>query len=157
MFWLPSRLDDLDAKLRRILRLLGDIEAKEDSESKPQHSPISLQLFFGQIGTIMATAVLHSNNKGVTASLVAKDSSGNVVALPSIPAWTTSADGIVLMTVAGDGMSATFAPVAVGTVSVSVVAEGDTTPGVDTIHASGDIQVLGAEAATVDLTFGQVT
>ena len=153
--WLFNWQDaELIRKLERIYKIL---EVIEDRGNPPKRPPVTLQIFLGQIGETMSTAVLHSNNKSVGASLVFKDSSGNVVPPAGIPAWSLSADGIVAMTVAADGMSATFSPVAVGTATVSVVAEGDTVPGVNTIHGTGDIQVLGAEASTVELTFGPVT
>jgi hypothetical protein len=104
----------------------------------------------------MAKAILHTDDTSVSASLVFKDKKGNVTAPAAPPAWSLSADGIVTMTVAADGMSASFAPAAPGDVAVNVVAEGDATPGVDTLHASGDISVLAAEAASVDLSFGPV-
>ena len=145
---------ELIRKLERIYKIL---EVIEDRGNPPKRPPVTIQIFFGQIGETMSTAVIHTNNHGVSAALVPKDSSGNVVPLGGIPAWSLSADGIVNMTVAPDGLSAQFAPVAVGTVTVNVVAEGDAVPGVDTLHSTGDINVLGAEATTLEMTFGPVT
>ena len=143
----------LGRKLDFALQLLEKIWAA-------RHVPrpaVTIQILFGPIGDKMATAILHLSDHSVTASLVATDNDGNIVPLPSPPQWSLSADGIVTMTVAADGMSASFAPASPGTVTVNVVAEGDPQPGVDTLHATGDINVLAAEATKVELTFGAVS
>ena len=105
----------------------------------------------------MSKAILHADDSSVGASLVLKDKKGNVTSPAAPPTWSVSADGVVTMTVAADGLSAAFVPAGVGDVTVDVVVEGDPLPGVDTLHASGDISVLPAEAATVDLGFGPVS
>lgn len=105
----------------------------------------------------MATAVIHADDNGVTASLSITDKKGNITAPAFAPVWSLSADGVVSMTVADDGLSASFTPITVGEVTVDVVVEGDPTPGVDTIHGTGTISVLAAEAASVELVFGSVS
>ena len=105
----------------------------------------------------MSQAVLRVDNNGVSATLVLLDHKGNAAVAASPPTWSMDIDTVVSMNVSSDGMSAQFAPKAVGTANVNVVIEGDSTPGVDTLHATGSIQVLAAEAATASLTFGPVT
>lgn len=105
----------------------------------------------------MATGTMHADDNGIAAMIVFKDRKGNVATVATVPVWTLSADGIVAMAVSGDGMSATFTPITVGSVDIDVVAEGDPTPGVDTIHGIGTIQVLPAEASVAEVSFGPVS
>jgi hypothetical protein len=132
-------------------------EIKHRPRVKPRPRAVNLLLLFGPIGEAMSKAVLHTDDTSVGAALVFKDKKGNVTSPAAPPVWSLGADGIVAMTVAADGLSAEFTPVAPGDVTVDVVAEGDAEPGVDTLHATGDLSVLPAEAATVDLSFGPVT
>src|SRR6202521_2408452 len=147
-------LRHISRQLDDALKLLNNIWA---AGHVPKHPATALKLLFGLTGNTMATAVLHLTSTSVTGTLVATDAKGNVFPLPNPPVWSLSAAGIVVMTVAADGMSAAFAPVSPGSVIVDVVAEGDPTPGVDTVHGTGDITVLAAEAASIALTFGPVT
>ena len=105
----------------------------------------------------MAKFTMKSDDAGCAAQLVFKDKKGNPVGVVGAPEWTMSADGIVDMTVAPDGLSAQFvptdAPGAIGTVTITVKAEGDPTPGVDTIVLTGDIEVIAAEAVVGELSF----
>lgn len=105
----------------------------------------------------MSKATMKADDNGVSALVQFKDKHGNAASVVGAPEWSLSSDGVVSMTVAGDGLSAEFAPVAVGTVTVNVKAEGDATPGTDTISLSGDIEVIAAEAATGEIDFGPVT
>lgn len=124
---------------------------------KPKHPAVALRFLFGPVNDIMAKAILHTDDNTVSATLAFTDKKGNATSPAAPPTWSLSADGIVSMTVAGDGLSAAFAPMAPGDVTVNVVAEGDATPGVDTLHISGDISVLPAEAASAELSFGPVS
>lgn len=105
----------------------------------------------------MAKGVLAADDNGIPAALVFKDKKGNVALPYGVPAWSLSADGIVGMTVADDGMSANFTPLAVGLVTVNVLAEGEETVGEQPIALTGEIEVVAADAETGDLSFGQVT
>lgn len=72
----------------------------------------------------------------------------------SPPQWSVSPDGVVTLTPAADGMSCGIvAGTAPGTATVSVVAEGDPTPGVDTITLAASISVVPEEASAGTLTF----
>lgn len=105
----------------------------------------------------MSKAVLHMDDTSVPATLTLLDKHGNVATPQTPPAWTVSADGVVTMTVAADGLSATFAPAGVGEITVDVVVDADPGDGVTELHASGQIQVLAAGIATAELGFGAVT
>jgi hypothetical protein len=118
-----------------------------------KHRIVSGQLFVAPIGDDMAKSIFHADDNGFSAAVVYKDKKGNVSLPASPPVWTTSIDGIVNLTVAADGMSATgtFTGQA-GDLTLDVVAEGDPTPGVDTVHSTADISVLPAEIATGEIT-----
>jgi hypothetical protein len=70
------------------------------------------------------------------------------------PQWSMGTSGVAGMAVAVDGMSAVFTRIAAGTTTVDVIAEGDPTPGVDTVHLSGNLTVLANEIATGEIDFG---
>lgn len=87
-----------------------------------------------------------------TATITAKDAQGNTVTLPSAPSWSVDNSAIATIAPAADGMSAVVTAVAVGTATITVKAEGDPTPGVDTLTATGTVNVVD-EASALDLTF----
>jgi hypothetical protein len=149
--------EKLDAILRRQAQTLVLLNQLVVAEKPPKHSATAVKLLFGPIGDTMASAILHMTDHSVTATIVATDAKGNVVVLPSAPTWSMGTAGIATMTVAPDGMSATFAPAGSGKTTVDVVAEGDPVAGVDTLHGSGDITVLAAEATGIALNFGPVS
>ena len=105
----------------------------------------------------MSKGIIRVDQNSMVASLVFKDAKGNAANPAAPPQWSVTQEGIVNMSVAEDGMSASFSPVAVGDVTVNVIAEGDATPGVDTVQLSGDISVVAAEIATGELSFGTPT
>lgn len=106
----------------------------------------------------MSKAVMHADDTGVVASLALKDRHGNAVVPETAPEWSLSADDIVSMIVADDGMSASFAPTGkAGTITVDVVVDADLGPGVSDLHATGDIEVLPANIATADISFADPT
>jgi hypothetical protein len=83
-----------------------------------------------------------------------EDAAGVVVPVQGIPAWTVDNPAIATVAAAADGMSAVIAGVAAGAAVVTVTAEGDPTPGVDTITGEVDVIVVADEATQVVLTFG---
>lgn len=105
----------------------------------------------------MSKGIIGPGLSALAVALVLKDADGNVAVAAAPPVWSLDADGVVSLVVDGDGMSATLTKVAVGSCNVNVVVEGDPTPGVDTLHLSGEVQVLPAEAASGELVFGAGT
>jgi uncharacterized protein YjdB len=89
-----------------------------------------------------------------TATVAYTDKAGNAVSLPAgnVPAWTVDDETIATVAPAADGMTAVVTAVAVGTANITVVAEGDASPGVDTITLSGQVSVVD-EASGGTLTF----
>ena len=84
-----------------------------------------------------------------------QDRYGNPAPIDGQPTWETSADGIVTVTPAEDGLSAEV--VAVGQIgTVQVRASADALPGAETklIIGALDIQVVGGEARVVTLMAG---
>lgn len=114
--------------------------------------------FSGQTqGDDMSKLVIRVDQTGAQASLAFKDAKGNVAQPAAPPVWSVTAPGIIGLAVADDGMSAQITPQAAGAVQIDVTAEGDPTPGVDTLHLSGDVQVTPAEIATGEIDFGPAT
>lgn len=89
-----------------------------------------------------------------TATVAYTDAAGQPVTLPagSVPVWTVDDTTKATATPAADGLTAVIEGVAVGTATVTVVAEGDPTPGVDTITLTGAVNVVD-EASGGTLTF----
>lgn len=95
-------------------------------------------------------AQLRMDDTSVTGTVVFKDRKGNVALPVGMPVWSVSPpDSVVAIQVSGDGMSAVFGPVGVGTALIVAVADG--------ISASGSIDVVGAAVATGEIVFGDVT
>lgn len=104
----------------------------------------------------MSKAIIRVDQNGTTARLKFVDGKGNPAQPASPPKWSVTVDGVITMTVADDGMSAAIAPAGVGDTTINVTAEGDPTPGVDTVLLSGDVSVVPAEIATGTLDFDPV-
>lgn len=97
--------------------------------------------------------IIHLGGAGTTASVAYVDAEGDPATVIGAPTWAASPDGIVSLSPAGDGLSASISAVAVGDVVITVTAEGDETAGVDTITLTGNLTVAGEEATGGTLTF----
>lgn len=104
-------------------------------------------------GTLTMTKILNTGGTS-TATVSFKDKAGASVNLPagSVPKWTV--DQVALLTVvpSADGLSAEITAVAVGMATITVVAEGDPTPGADTITVAGSVSIVD-EASSGELVF----
>ncbi len=89
-----------------------------------------------------------------TATIAYKDAEGVGVTLPAgnIPAWAVDQVALLDMVVAADGMSAALTAKGVGLATITVTAEGDPEPGVDTITVTGSVTIVD-EASTGEITF----
>lgn len=117
---------------------------------RPRHGRSSDQAASGAM-TLSKTLNIGATS---TATVAYTDKAGNPVTLPAgnVPAWSVDQAGVASVTPAADGMTAAVDGLAVGTATVTVVAEGDPTPGVDTITLTGTVNVVD-EAAGGTLTF----
>lgn len=89
---------------------------------------------------------------GSTATVNYTDAAGASVPVSSVPSWSVDDSTIISLSPAADGMSASITALKVGTATVTVTAEGDPSPGVDTITLSGTVNVVD-EASGGTLTF----
>ena len=86
------------------------------------------------------------------------DKAGNPGTLASEPVWSASDPTILTVVPAADGMSAVVSATGkLGTAQVHVTAEGDPTPGVDTITGTLGVQVIGGKAVALQFTAGTAT
>jgi hypothetical protein len=86
------------------------------------------------------------------------DKAGNPGTLASVPVWSVSDPTIVTVAPAADGLSAVVTATGkLGTAEVHVTAEGDPTPGVDTITGTLAVQVIGGKAVSLQFTAGTAT
>jgi hypothetical protein len=86
------------------------------------------------------------------------DKVGNPGTLASVPAWSASDPTILTVLPAADGMSAVVSAMGkLGAAQVNVTAEGDPTPGVNTITGTVAVQVVGGKAVSLQFTAGTPT
>jgi len=114
--------------------------------------PYSLVIHFGKGLQKMLT--INSDSPGSAATLNATDRHGVNRALVGVPAWKSSDESIATVTPAADGLSALVVPVAKGECDITVTAEGDPTPGVDTLTGVGHVVVTDPEASQLSVSFG---
>ena len=118
----------------------------------PRRRAVTGRFIWDQQGDGSMSKIIHLGNTS-TASVSYQDKEGDTVPVVGVPAWSAMPDGIVTLAPAADGMSAVVTPVAIGNATITVVAEGDETAGVDTITLTGDVSVAAEEAAGGKLTF----
>jgi len=86
------------------------------------------------------------------------DRAGNPGTLTSEPVWSASDPTILTVVPAADGMSAVVSAMGkLGAAQVNVTADGDPTPGVNTITGTVDVQVVGGKAVSLHFTVGTAT
>lgn len=94
---------------------------------------------------------LHENKKR-TLSLVPRKGNGEIGAIDGVPSWSMSPEGLAVLTVSEDGMSAVIDWVAAGTVIVKATADGDLSDNVFEIMAEETfvmVPSLGAETVSI--------
>jgi hypothetical protein len=84
----------------------------------------------------------------------AKTALGNPAQIFGAATFTSDTPSVATVSPNADGLSAEVFAVGVGAAQINVSFEGDPTPGVDTVHLSGAVNVVAAEAAVGELTFG---
>ncbi len=86
------------------------------------------------------------------------DKAGNPGTLASVPVWSASDLTILTVAPAADGLSAVVSATGkLGTAQVNVTADGDPTPGVNTITGTVDVQVVGGKAVSFQFKAGTAT
>ena len=89
----------------------------------------------------------------VNVSLAIKDVKGNDAPVDGAPSWTTTDPALGSLTVAADGMSASFSPSGpVGSLKVQVSADADLGAGVVAIAGELDLDLLPGDAVSVSLS-----
>ena len=102
-------------------------------------------------GTLKMSKQLNVGNT-TTASVSYQDKAGATVPVVGAPSWGVDNPAVATVEPASDGMSAVVTAVGVGAANITVTAEGDPTPGVDTITLTGQVTVVD-EASGGVLTF----
>lgn len=108
-------------------------------------------IVFGQAGVTMSKSINIGAN--TTATVVYTDDQGVSDPIFSVPVWAATPDGIVTLAPAADGMTCVATGVAAGDVSLTATAEGDSTPGANTIVATAALNVKAAEDSKGEITF----
>jgi len=141
-------------KVMETIGLLDHIIIKEiehlEAEQRPRHEHGHHKAVSG---ILKMTKTLNVGGTS-TATVTFQDKAGADVNLPegNKPTWTVDQAALLSLTVADDGMSAELTATGVGLATITVTAEGDPTPGVDTITVSGSVNIVD-EASSATLTF----
>ena len=114
----------------------------------------SLRRFFFHLAAKGTLSMSKQLNIGTTttATVAYADAAGHPVSVASVPSWGADNPSVATVTPAADGMSAVVTGVGVGAAIITVTAEGDPTPGVDTITLTSLVNVVD-EASGGTLTF----
>jgi len=111
------------------------------------------KLTIGQLsytGELMAFQL--RDDQTASATVTAKDARGNLAEIQA-PAWASSDEGIITVEPSADGLSATITPTGpLGTAQVQFSADADLGEGVVTLSGAADVEVVGGEASSVEIT-----
>jgi hypothetical protein len=100
-------------------------------------------------------ALVLTDDQKVSLALSPKTASGNPASLDGPPNWALSAEGVVELLVAEDGLSAVISTVGLGSVQVTVTADADLDEDeVREISGVLDVLVVAGEAATLGISAG---
>lgn len=92
----------------------------------------------------------------VPASITPVDAKGNPAQVEGAPVWTSSAQSIVMVTPAADGLSADITPTGtLGTAQVNVTADADLGAGVTSITGILDVQTVAGQAVSLKINTGE--
>lgn len=111
--------------------------------------------FFNELGKEIMALKLKDDEKA-TASIKPVDKKGFPAQVDDVPVWAASAEGIVELTPAADGLSCVIAGMAPGACQVNVTADADLGDGVRNITGTLDVEVLGGDAVTINIETGAV-
>jgi hypothetical protein len=93
-----------------------------------------------------------NNEQQVVVHLNPADAKRKPVKLFSVPTWTADDGGSATVTPAADGLSATVVATADGTTVITISAEGDPSPGEDTLTDTVTVLVVDPDAISLGLT-----
>ncbi len=89
-------------------------------------------------------------------SITPVDKKGHPASIDGVPVWTVSADGIVSLFPAPDGLSCEIVAETPGSCQVNVSADADLGSGVKTITGTLDVTVTASEAAGFTINTGAI-
>jgi len=110
----------------------------------------------GTIQTGVTKMDLRDDQK-VDLSIQPVDKKGKPALVDGVPAWASSDETVITLTVAADGLSASAAGVAPGAARVTVTADADLGAGVTDITGVLEFNVTGGAAATITINAGTPT
>lgn len=146
---LASALDG--CREARIVITLSEFEEAGNVKPTPQYHKWPV---FGSI--IMAFTLVDSQKVTITPKFV--DKKGNPARVDGKPEWLVDNPNVLALTPADDGLSCVVAAVGpLGTAKVSLKADADLGEGVKEIGGFLDVEVVGGEAVSVELTPGEVS
>jgi hypothetical protein len=119
----------------------------------PKRSAAGFRFIFHhkEISMLSLSAVQKCN-----VSIQPVDVKGNPAAVDGGPLWSVSADGVVTLSPAADGLSCVISGLAPGSVQVNVTADADLGEGVRSITGTLDVTVIAAEAVGFTIQTGPV-
>jgi hypothetical protein len=124
-----------------------------------KHKPVRVDFIIAVQQKGKMSSVKITTAQQVVLTAVFKDSDGVVTPLPdgNSPSWSLDDGSVATIVGPTDQPTVTISSIAPGTVHVTVTAEGDPTPGADTITGEFDVEVIADEATQVEITAGTPT
>ena len=134
------------------IRVSGDLEIQTVDEQPRLIFNVTIGGIIIRDIKMLILAIDHK----VPASIQPVDAAGNPAQVEGAPVLTSSANSIVTVTPAADGMSAEITPVgALGTAQINVSADADLGAGVTTIVGVLDVQTVAGQAVSLQIQTGE--
>ena len=132
----------------RLLFTVGPVTNKRDDSIRFNFSvgPVTQK-----VNIVMPLALKLTTEQKVNVTITPVTAGGKPAQLDSVPVWSVNS-GSVTLAPAVDGLSCFILAGDAGASEVDVTAEGDMTPGVDTVSGIITVTVTQPEAATLGLT-----
>ncbi len=131
------------------------------TESRIDTSPPPRYIYIHVLTRKTNMALILTDEQQVTLTLLPKTNKGNPAKIDGVPTWSTSNPAVLTVTAdPADPTGLTALAVAVGpvgTAQVQVVADADLSPEVRQLTSVLDVEVVAAEAVTLDIAAGVPT
>ncbi len=141
----------MNLSVQEFFEILKRLRCRCVSPERPIATAI---LAFGPAEGDMAKGFIDLDQTSISSVLVLKDKAGADVTPDAPPVWTLGDPTIASITVAADGLSASFAPLAVGVTTVNVSLDAEIGTGEREMLLSGELEVTAGDIVTGEVTFG---
>jgi len=95
------------------------------------------------------------DDKTVVATVSFVDAKGKPAKVDGAPVWASDNEAVATVVADATGLTAVVTPVDIGTAQISVTADADLGAGVVELIGLGTVEVIGGQAATAVINFGE--